>query len=102
MEKMWCMYNKQGNELKMPHDEFIFWSQLYEHLFVSTQNYSRVLWCFHDKNVCFGASLYDSDSWDSTVSGQWRILEKGQLTLLKKVPESSFPEKCLPSWLNDL
>ena len=99
---MWVMYNREGVELRMPEDEFIFWATLKQHLFVSTPNYSRVLWCFDNKNVCLGSSLYDSDSWDATMSAQWRVIENGQLTLLKKIPEGNFPEKSLPTWLRDL
>jgi len=96
------MYNRGGVELRMPEDEFIFWATLKQHLFVSTLNYSRVLWCFSDKNICLGSSLYDSDSWETVMSAQWRVIENGQLTLLKKMPESNFPEKSLPTWLRDL
>lgn len=98
---MWFMYNKDGAELKMEPDEFIFWATLHEHLYVSTQRYSRVLWCFEDKNLCFGSSIVDADSWDSQMSAQWRVIENGQLTLLKKISENSFPEKNLPTWLRD-
>lgn len=98
---MWYMYNKDGAEIKMEPDEFIFWATLKQHLYVSTQNYSRVLWCFEERNVCFGSSIMDADAWEHSMSAQWRVIENGQLIMLKKMAESAFPEKNLPTWLRD-
>lgn len=87
--------------MKMQPDEFIFWATLEEHLYVSTPRYSRVLYCFQTKDLCFGSTVFDADFFQKTMSGQWRIEDGGQLIFLKRFSESEFPSPSEPLWLRE-
>jgi hypothetical protein len=96
----WTLYSRQGNELFINPDPFIFQSNLEQFKYFSNFNRTCMLWCIPGSNVCAGANLLDSDLWElqtlannasqnvSTISGNWRIVAPGRLILL--FSESSF------------
>jgi hypothetical protein len=100
---MWEMFLRDGASLAMPADSFVFWSTLVGHVMVSNTSRTSVLWCMEDTNLCFGATMLDTELWltqhGNTVSGQWRIVPHGQLTLLKPHDPTTFPSNSFPSWL---
>lgn len=100
----WEMFNKKGFTVPMPPDTFVFWATLVEHMIISSQKRTSVLWCFEDHNICFGSSILDAEIWSHsyghTVSGQWRIINDGKLTLLRECDTSLFPQTAnYPGWL---
>lgn len=98
------VFSRKGHRLVIPPDSFVFWATLVQHLVVSSVSRTRVLWCFDRQDVCMGSSLLDAEMWQeefgSSVSGQWRVLQDGRLTLLRQSEESLFPANApMPAWL---
>lgn len=88
----------------MPADSFVFWASLEQHLLVSSARRTCMLWCLDGQDVCFGSTLLDGETWQesfgTTVSGQWRVLQDGRLTLLRQTEDAHFPSGAVfPSWL---
>jgi hypothetical protein len=97
-------FSRRGEHIQIPSDSFVFWATLVQHLLVSSVVRTRVLWCFDQHDVCFGSSLLDAEVWQEQfgdlVSGQWRVLQDGRLTLLRQTDEALFPSQPqVPSWL---
>jgi hypothetical protein len=97
----WTLYTRQGNEVYINPDPFIFQANLEQFKYFSNFNRTCMLWCIPGSNVCAGANLLDSDLWEltahtdstqinSTISGNWRIVAPGRLILL-------FSESLLPT-----
>jgi hypothetical protein len=98
---MWTLYNRRAGEIKISPDPFVFSASLEQHTFFSSVNRTCVLWCVENSNVCLGANILDSDTWAaSAVSGQWRLMDGGRLTLLTSV--SKEVEIQGPAWFKDL
>lgn len=98
------IFSRKGDRVLIPSDSFVFWATLVQHLLVSSVTRTRVLWCFENHDVCLGSSLLDAEVWQDefggSVSGQWRVLHDGRLTLLRQADESLFPANApTPSWL---
>ena len=91
--------------MPMPPDSVVFWGVLVSHMLVSCIDKTRVLWCFDNSDMCFGATLMDSELWEEeymgTMTGQWRIVDQGRLTLLRQVEPEFFPaaQQQMPSWM---
>lgn len=97
-------FSRRGEHIQIPSDSFVFWATLVQHLLVSSVVRTRVLWCFDQHDVCFGSSVLDAEVWQEQfgdlVSGQWRVLQDGRLTLLRQSDEALFPPQAqVPSWL---
>jgi hypothetical protein len=100
----WEMFTKNGYAIPMPADTFVFWGTLVENIMVSSPNRTAILWCLQDNNICFGSTVLDAEQWSShygaTVSGQWRVVNDGKLTLLRECDASLFPITAnFPGWL---
>ena len=98
------VFTRNGHRLLIPADSFVIWATLVEHLLVSSVVRTRVLWCFEHHDICLGSSVLDAEVWQdqfgSVVSGQWRVLQDGRLTLLRQTEESLFPANAaVPAWL---
>ena len=96
----WTLYSRQGNEVYINPDPFIFNANLEQFKYFSSLNRTCMLWCIQGSNICAGANLLDSDLWElsthgnsangyslsslgpSTISGNWRIVTPGRLVLL--------------------
>jgi len=95
----WAFFDRSGNATSIPKDPFIFWARLQKDKLLSTYDYTIVLWCFSHINLCFGASLLETETIQGNeISGMWRLVD-GKLVFLKAVEESSFPELWGPNWL---
>jgi hypothetical protein len=80
---MWTLYDRHANKQFINPDSFVFSGVLTQHTFLSNYTQTCVLWCVEDTNICLGASILDSDLWNTTkISGQWRVVDGGKLTLL--------------------
>ena len=80
---MWTLYTRRAGEIFIAPDPFVFSASLEQHTFFSSVNRTCVLWCVENTNVCLGANVLDSDTWAaSAVTGQWRLMDGGRLTLL--------------------
>lgn len=98
------VFTRNGHRILIPADSFVIWATLVQHLLVSSVVRTRVLWCFEQHDVCLGSSVLDAEVWQdqfgSTVSGQWRVLQDGRLTLLRQADETLFPPNAaVPAWL---
>lgn len=81
-------------------DPFVFSAKMSLHTFFSSQARTCVLWCVDGTDVCMGASILDSDSWESSsIEGQWRFVDGGKLILLAS--QSSLP-LAGPQWFLDV
>jgi hypothetical protein len=97
---MWTLYDKHANSRSINPDPFVFSGVMTQHTFLSNYTKTCVLWCMENTNVCLGASILDSDSWNaSKISGQWRVVEGGKLTLLTS---QTFNAAQGPEWFIDL
>jgi hypothetical protein len=97
-------FTRHGHRILIPADSFVIWATLVQHLLVSNVVRTRVLWCFEHHDVCLGSSVLDAEVWQEqfggVVSGQWRVLQDGRLTLLRQSDESLFPPNAAaPAWL---
>jgi hypothetical protein len=100
---MWTLYNRRAAEIPISPDPFVFSASLQQHTFFSSLNRTCVLWCVENSNVCLGANILDSDTWSAeAVSGQWRLVEGGRLTLLTSQSSEKPLEIQGPSWFKDL
>lgn len=107
MQKQWKLFTKNGQCIAIPPDSFVFWGTLYEHILFSSKENTFVLWCFHDSDVCIGATIFDNDMWKINsnkyeISGQWRVIQNGTLNLLKEMEIQQFPNIQYPVWMQSL
>jgi hypothetical protein len=108
---MWHMYKRDGSKVSIPEDPFVFWGTLCEHVLLSEPASTNVLWCFSknqdEKDVCFAATILDSEVWNaSCLTGQWKVhlqqegdSSKCRLTFLKNLAKENFPVNPRPLWL---
>ena len=105
----WTLYTRQGTEISINPDPFIFHANLEQYKFFSNMNRTCMLWCIQNSNLCAGANILDSDLWElsnevnksATISGNWRIVSPGRLVLLYS---ESLPilQPSGPSWFQSL
>lgn len=80
---MWTIFDRAAQSFAVDPDPFVFSAKMSLHTFFSSQERTCVLWCVDGTNVCMGASILDSDSWESSsIEGQWRFVDGGKLILL--------------------
>lgn len=100
---MWTSYTKNGQRVPIPADAVVFWGELVSSLLVSCVETTAIMWCFPSGNLCLGATVLDSELWEqehgATISGQWRVIENGRLTLLKPLDRELLPKNPLPQWM---
>jgi hypothetical protein len=100
------LYTREGNETFINPDPFIFKANLEQYKFFSNANRTCMLWCIENSNLCAGANMLDSDTWElsqnssrSHISGNWRIVSPGRLVLLYSESSTALNG---PSWFLSL